>query len=156
MANSKRFEDQQLWSKAADLTCRVFDLTRNSNVSNCGLLHDELQYNALLISSLIAEAYEKGGSEEIRLMQEARGKCGALCSKLYVCADLNLITEKDVITILKQCRSISSEIGNIKEQVQRKPKPQKTNDNRKLQMKTSRGMGEMDTAEFVSYIRGKE
>ncbi len=156
MANNKRFEDRQLWSKAADLTCKVFELTKCDNLKNSGLLHDELQYNALFISSTIAEAYEKGHKEEVRLLQEAKGKSGALCSKLYVCVNLKLLREKDIIPLIKLCRSISSEIGIYREPAPRKPKPRKSGNNRNTLKKSSKGMGEMDTAEFLSSVRGNE
>lgn len=87
----KKFEDLLCWQKGRELVKDVYKVSQNWTDRS---LQDQIRRASVSVISNIAEGFERGTKEEtIYFMYVARGSVGEVRSQLYICKDLELISE---------------------------------------------------------------
>jgi len=77
-----RFEDLQVWRKAAKLCSEIYRGLRNIYDF---IFKNQITKSALSISSNIAEGFERDSDKEcLRFLIYAKGSCGELRSQIYI------------------------------------------------------------------------
>jgi len=84
-----RFEDLEAWQLARSLTRRIYEITKQGELSRDFRLCSQIQAASVSIMSKIAEGFERTGiQEKIHFYNIARGSCGEVRSQLYVVEDV--------------------------------------------------------------------
>ena len=92
-----KFEDLMCWQKGRELVKRIYLV---SNGWSDKSLQDQIRRASVSVISNIAEGFERGSKDEtIYFMYIARGSVGELRSQLYICKDLEIISEIDFAEI---------------------------------------------------------
>ena len=110
MAN-KRFEDLNVWKKAAQMCANIF-LFFNSK--NCYELKNQITRSALSISSNIAEGFERGSDREfIRFLIYAKGSSGEVRSQIYIGLKIKYIDSNTGKKWIQESIDISSMLTGL-------------------------------------------
>ncbi len=86
-----KFEDLIAWQKARELTCKIYQISRQGDFAKDFRLSGQIQSAAVSIMSNIAEGFERGGLGEFhQFLSTAKASCAELRSQLYVALDVRL------------------------------------------------------------------
>lgn len=96
MATIKRFEEIRAWQEARELSCLVYQVTRQTTFSRDFGLKDQLQRAAVSVASNIAEGFARNGNKEfVKFLLIAKGSAAEVQSQLYVAKDVGYISDSD-------------------------------------------------------------
>lgn len=96
MATIKRFEEIRAWQEARELSCLVYQVTRQTTFSKDFGLKDQLQRAAVSVASNIAEGFARSGNKEfVKFLWIAKGSAAEVQSQLYVAKDVGYISDSD-------------------------------------------------------------
>lgn len=96
MATIKRFEEIRAWQEARELSCLVYQVTRQTTFSKDFGLKDQLQRAAVSVASNIAEGFARNGNKEfVKFLWIAKGSAAEVQSQLYVAKDVGYISDSD-------------------------------------------------------------
>ena len=110
----KTFEDLIVWQKGRALVKAIYVISSKGELSKDYGLKDQMRRCSVSVISNIAEGYERKGDREFhRFVSIAKGSVGELRAQLYVCLDLNYITEKEFTQLKDQCMDISKMAGAL-------------------------------------------
>jgi four helix bundle protein len=108
---NKRFEDLDVWKKAAQLCANIFKFF---NTKNYFELKNQITRSALSISSNIAEGFERGTDKEfIRFLIYAKGSCGELRSQIYIGIKIKYIDSINGKKWIQDAITVSSMITGL-------------------------------------------
>jgi len=99
-----KFEDLIAWQKARELTCKIYQISRQGEFAKDFRLSDQIQSAAVSIMSNIAE-----GGEFRQFLPTAKASCAELRSQLYVALDVGYIDAQT----FQELRTQSEEVGRI-------------------------------------------
>lgn len=106
-----RFEDLEVWRKAARLAVDVYRVF--SECKDLGF-KDQVTRSALSIASNIAEGYERGSNNEfIRFLNIARGSCGELRTQIYIGIEIGYVGKTTGMELIEKTRHISAMLTNL-------------------------------------------
>ena len=90
-----RFEDNEAWKRARQLTKQVYEVTAIGKFSEDFGLRDQIRRAAVSAMSNIAEGYDRDGNKEfIQFPSISKGSTGEVKSQLYVALDTGLIDQE--------------------------------------------------------------
>lgn len=105
-----KFEDLIAWQKARELTCKIYQISRQGEFAKDFRLSGQIQSAAVSIMSNIAEGFERGGLGEFhQFLSTAKASCAELRSQLYVALDVGYIDAQT----FQELRTQSEEVGRI-------------------------------------------
>ena len=105
-----KFEDLIAWQKARELTCKIYQISRQGDFAKDFRLSGQIQSAAVSIMSNIAEGFERGGLGEFhQFLSTAKASCAELRSQLYVALDVGYIDAQT----FQELRTQSEEVGRI-------------------------------------------
>ncbi|MDR5865921.1 four helix bundle protein [Halomonas koreensis] len=77
-----RFEDLEVWKRAARLSVHIY---QDFQASRDFGFRDQITRSSLSIASNIAEGYERiGEKDRVRFLNYAKGSCGELRTQIYI------------------------------------------------------------------------
>ena len=95
MARIQRFEDIEAWKRGRDLRKVIYKCSRTGEFARDFALRDQIRRAAQLVTSNIAEGFERGGNREfIQFLSDAKGSCGEVRDQLYTALDENYVTQQ--------------------------------------------------------------
>ena len=110
MAAITKFEEILAWQKARELNKIIYNESNSQNFNKDYALKDQIRKATISIMSNIAEGFERKSSKEFTyFLNVAKGSSGELRSQLYICLDLNYITQDT----FNQCQTLVSEISSM-------------------------------------------
>lgn len=110
----KTFEDLQIWQKSRILVKEVYVISSKGDLGRDFGLRDQMRRCAVSVVSNISEGYERAGDAEFhRFVSIAKGSVGELRAQVYVCLDLEYITEDEFQSLIKKCTEISKMAGAL-------------------------------------------
>ncbi|WP_103019080.1 four helix bundle protein [Salinibacter altiplanensis] len=131
MPKIERFEDLRCWKKARELTSEVYDLIKESGVSNDYRLRDQLTGAAVSTMSNIAEGFARYNKKDfIRFLDYEQSSAAEVKSLSYVVLDQDVgyrerveeiqedseVCQRMILSLLKHVRStIPNSSGEAKE-----------------------------------------
>lgn len=125
MAKIERFEDLIAWQKARELTCAIYDATRQGVFVKDYGLSGQIQRAAVSIMSNIAEGFERGNPREFhQFLSVAKASCAEVRSQLYVALDVGYIDEKVFQTLMALAKETGKIIGGLRVSVERRRDPE--------------------------------
>ena len=96
MPKVDRFEDLDVWKNARTLVKEVYRLTQKGSLAKDFGLRDQMQRAAVSVPSNIAEGFESQTQATfIRYLSYAKASAGELRTQLYLCQDLEYLTQDD-------------------------------------------------------------
>lgn len=105
------FEDLDIWKKSSTLAVNLYKTLRGCKDYS---LKDQLIRSAFSISSNIAEGSERNSNKQFaQYLQIAKGSCGELRSQLYICREIDLLTEEQTRAFQMQATEISRMIYGL-------------------------------------------
>jgi four helix bundle protein len=117
----ERFEDLIAWQKARQLTCAIYETTRQGSFSRDFGLTGQIQRAAVSIMSNIAEGFERGGRGEFhQFLSTAKASCAEVRSQLYVAHDVGHIDLATFNNLIQQAEEVARIVGGLRVSVQRK------------------------------------
>lgn len=118
MSSVKAFEDLIVWQESRKLVKLIYFLTNKPIFNRDDGLKNQIRRAAVSVSSNIAEGFERGGKEElIYFLYIAKGSCGEVRTQLYLCYDLNYISEGEFKNAKEKCQYVSSLIFRFIESI---------------------------------------
>jgi four helix bundle protein len=110
MSTWTKFEDIEAWKKGRFLSQQVYEIIKNSSLSNDYDLSKQMKRSSGSIMDNIAEGFERGGAKEfIYFLGISKGSNAELISQLYRCLDQNYISQVK----FKELYSITDEVSRI-------------------------------------------
>jgi len=107
-----RFEELNIWKLSLKITKSIYDLTSKKEFIREFGLKDQIRRAVISISSNIVEGFEKNNNNEfIRYLKIAKGSVGELRNQLYICKDVNFISQKEFKDLNKDLETLASQIG---------------------------------------------
>ena len=92
----ERFEDIEAWQLARELTCNVYNLTKNAKFAHDFGLKGQIQDAAGSSMHNIAEGFDSETNPEfVRFLRYAKRSCTEVQSELYIARDQNYITKAE-------------------------------------------------------------
>ena len=114
MAFAKRFEDLECWKEGAQLTCEVFRLADEGELSRHFVLRDQMCGAALSIPSNIAEGFERDSKKYFaNALRIAKGSSGELRTQLYVAAKLDYIDRKVAMKLVGKASRLAGMLSRF-------------------------------------------
>jgi len=114
MAVWKRFEEMDVWKKACQLTCSVYEITREGEVAKDFAFRDQVRRSALSVPSNIAEGFERGSdSQFVQMLWIAKGSCGELRTQLYLGKRLGHIDGDKMQELVALAEEVSRMIAGL-------------------------------------------
>ncbi len=106
-----RFEDLEVWQKAANLSADIYIKLKNLRDYS---FRDHLTKTGLSISSNIAEGFERGSNKEfIKFLLYAKGSCGELRSQVQIGHKIGYIDLEIGLGWTEDAIIISSMLSNL-------------------------------------------
>ena len=114
MAVWKRFEEMDVWKKACQLTCSVYEITRDGEAAKDFAFRDQVRRAALSIASNIAEGFERDTDKQfVQMLWVAKGSSGELRTQLYIAKRLGYIDPGRMQELVAQAEEISRMIAGL-------------------------------------------
>lgn len=108
---SSRFEDLEVWQKAASLSAIIYEKMKNLKDYS---FRDHLTKTGLSISSNIAEGFERESNREfIKFLFYAKGSCGELRSQIHIGNKIGYIDSETGAEWMEEAIKISSMLRNL-------------------------------------------
>ena len=120
MGKIERFEDLIAWQKARQLTCIIYNKTRQGSFAKDYGLSSQIQRAAVSIMSNIAEGFERGGRREFhQFLSTAKASCAEVRSQLYVAHDIGYIDKATFEQLIRQSEEVARIVGGLRVSVLR-------------------------------------
>jgi len=118
MPTITRFEEIEAWQTARELTKLIYSLTEEGKFSRDFGLKDQIRRASVSVMSNISEGFESQTQAQfIRYLGLAKASAGEVRSQLYVCKDLEYISQdqftKSFATAEKASRQIARFIAYL-------------------------------------------
>lgn len=95
------YKNLLVWQKAMDLTCAIYEITKNLPNSEKFLLTDQMRRAAVSIPSNIAEGQGRDSANEFyRFLTISHGSLKELETQLILCERLNYLNTEQVQAIM--------------------------------------------------------
>lgn len=108
MAIWKRFEEMDVWKKACQLACTIYEETRDGEVSRDFGFRDQIRRSGVSIASNIAEGFERGSDGSFaNFLAIAKGSSGELRTQLYIAGKLGYLDADRMKQLVAQAEEIS-------------------------------------------------
>ncbi|MPY24872.1 four helix bundle protein [Shewanella psychropiezotolerans] len=99
-----RFEKLELWKKACNLSCSIYEITRHSNDYG---FRDQITRAGLSIPSNIAEGVERpSAKEQIRFLYIARSSAAEVITQLFIGMKIGYINNEIGHCLIKDIKTI--------------------------------------------------
>jgi four helix bundle protein len=106
-----RFEDLEVWKRAARLSAELYQKLANLRDFS---FKDQITRAGLSISSNIAEGFERTSQREcLTFLSYAKGSCGELRSQLYIGMEIGNIDRETGNAWIKEATEISSMLSSL-------------------------------------------
>jgi four helix bundle protein len=116
----ERFEDLIAWQKARQLTCIIYNKTRQGSFAKDYGLSSQIQRASVSIMSNIAEGFERGGRREFhQFLSTAKASCAEVRSQLYVAHDIGYIDKATFEQLIRQSEEVARIVGGLRVSVLR-------------------------------------
>lgn len=120
MGKIERFEDLIAWQKARQLTCIIYNKTRQGSFAKDYGLSSQIQRASVSIMSNIAEGFERGGRREFhQFLSTAKASCAEVRSQLYVAHDIGYIDKATFEQLIRQSEEVARIVGGLRVSVLR-------------------------------------
>ncbi len=107
-----RFEEIEGWQIARQLTKRIYQMARESEMKRDFALRDQMTRASGSIMHNIAEGFDGGSNAEFsRFLQYAKRSCSELQSQLYIALDQKYCTQETFDELYEDARLARSKIG---------------------------------------------
>lgn len=107
-----KFEELNIWKLSLKITKSIYDLTSKKEFIREFALKDQIRRAVVSISSNIVEGFEKNNNNEfMRFLKIAKGSTGELRNQIYICRDINYISQKEFENLNEELESLASQIG---------------------------------------------
>ena len=114
MASIQRFEEIEAWKKGRELTQRIYQVTAKTDFARDFTLKDQIKRAAILITSNIAEGFERGGNREfIQFLTIAKGSASGLKSQLYTAMEAGYLTKAEFAELYELAHSTLLLLGGF-------------------------------------------
>ena len=114
MARIERFQDLEAWTKARELTKKVYEISSKEPFNRDFALCNQIRRAVISIVSNIAEGFGRDGDKEfVQFLSVAKGSCFEVYAQIYVALDQNYIDEKGFEEIAEQIEEVSRIIGGL-------------------------------------------
>jgi four helix bundle protein len=114
VAKIERFEDLEVWKKAAAIGVQIYLLSEKGKLKNDFGAKDQIRRSASSISNNIAEGFEYNNNKDfIKFLRYAKGSCGELRSQLFILFHAHFITLEDYQQLYPELLLIARQIGGF-------------------------------------------
>lgn len=108
----KRFEDLEVYQKAFQLSVKIFELTKSTNLESS--IKNQLQRAVLSITLNIAEGFELQSNKQfIKFLFISKGSSGEVRSILKICETLNMIEKSIAKELINDVEEISKQLSKF-------------------------------------------
>ncbi|WP_024790807.1 MULTISPECIES: four helix bundle protein [unclassified Lebetimonas] len=108
------FRELNVWQKSKSLVVDIYYLTNKETFKRDFSLKDQMRRSAVSIPSNIAEGDERNSNKEsIRFLYIANGSVAELITQITIAYEINYITKKEYIALLKELEDISKMIKSL-------------------------------------------
>lgn len=126
MPTIKRFEEIEAWQTARELTKAIYSFTEEGKFSRDFGLKDQIRRASVLIMSNISEGFESQTQPQfIRYLGVAKASAGEVRSQLYVCKDLEYVTQDQFVKAFAMAEKASRQIARFISYLETHPQSQK-------------------------------
>ena len=126
MPTIKRFEEIEAWQTARELTKLIYSFTEEGKFSRDFGLKDQIRRASVSIMSNISEGFESQTQPLfIRYLGVAKASAGEVRSQLYVCKDLEYITQDQFVKAFAMAEKASRQIARFISYLETHPQSQK-------------------------------
>jgi len=126
MPTIKRFEEIEAWQTARELTKVIYSFTEESKFSRDFGLKDQIRRASVSIMSNISEGFESQTQPQfIRYLGVAKASAGEVRSQLYVCKDLEYVTQDQFAKAFAMAEKASRQIARFIAYLETHPQSQK-------------------------------
>ena len=106
-----RFEDLDVWKRAADLSANIY--VELKNLKDYGF-KDQITRSGLSIPSNIAEGFERASHREsVNFLSYAKGSCGELRTQVHIGMRIGYIKQDKGQEWLKEANEISAMLHGL-------------------------------------------
>jgi four helix bundle protein len=114
MATVHRFEDLEIWQLAMDLCRRLYEITKEGDLSKDYRFKDQIRAASGSIMDNIAEGFERNGKGEfIQHLSIAKGSAGEVRSQLYRAFDQQYFDKDQFDKLYNLAGEIASKKSNL-------------------------------------------
>jgi len=114
MATVHRFEDLEIWQLAMDLCRRLYEITKEGDLSKDYRFKDQIRAASGSIMDNIAEGFERNGKGEfIQHLSIAKGSAGEVRSQLYRAFDQQYFDKDQFDKLYNLAGEIASKTSNL-------------------------------------------
>ncbi|MDB3907446.1 four helix bundle protein [Crocinitomicaceae bacterium] len=111
MAVYRRFEDLQVWQDSRVLNKALFDILKDRDDKSFGFLINHIFKTAGSVMDNIAEGFERNGKKEfIQFLSISKASAGELKSQLYRALDCEIISIKELESLIEKSNSIIAQL----------------------------------------------
>ncbi len=126
MPTIKRFEEIEAWQTARELTKVIYSFTEEGKFSRDFGLRDQIRRASVSIMSNISEGFESQTQAQfIRYLGIAKASAGEVRSQLYVCKDLEYVTQDQFVKAFAMAEKASRQIARFISYLETHPQSQK-------------------------------
>ena len=126
MPTINRFEEIEAWQTARELTKLIYSFTEEGKFSRDFGLKDQIRRASVSIMSNISEGFESQTQPLfIRYLGVAKASAGEVRSQLYVCKDLEYITQDQFVKAFAMAEKASRQIARFISYLETHPQSQK-------------------------------
>ena len=114
MPTIKRFEEIEAWQTARELTKVIYSFTEEGKFSRDFGLKDQIRRASVSLMSNISEGFESQTQPQfIRYLGVAKASAGEVRSQLYVCKDLEYVTQDQFAKTFAMAEKASRQIARF-------------------------------------------
>ena len=126
MPTIKRFEEIEAWQTARELTKLIYSFTEEGKFSRDFGLKDQIRRASVSIMSNISEGFESQTQPQfVRYLGVAKASAGEVRSQLYVCKDLDYVTQDQFTKAFAMAEKASRQIARFISYLETHPQSQK-------------------------------
>ena len=106
MSTIKGFEEIWAWQEARELSRLVYQMSRQTLLSNDFGLKEQIQRAAVSVASNIAEGFARNGNKEFtKFLWIAKGSAAEVQSQFYTAKDVGYITDAEFDLIYEKANA---------------------------------------------------
>ncbi len=107
------FEDLFIWQKAVEFAKEIYLITEKKGLKNDYGLKEQMRRAAVLISSNIAEGFERRSRKEyLNFLNIAKGSSGEIRSQLYIAFEIGYLEKSEMENLRQKAKFLSGSISN--------------------------------------------
>jgi len=126
MPTITRFEEIEAWQTARELTKLIYSFTEEGKFSRDFGLKDQIRRASVSIMSNISEGFESQTQAQfIRYLGLSKASAGEVRSQLYICQDLEYITQDQFVKSFAMAEKASRQIARFISYLELHPQSQK-------------------------------